>query len=224
MQTLDLQKEMRRAWAENSDLKRDGEDSHFANVELIERFPPAGTIDMLLCKFYNGIHPHFPIIHINDVSRSFSSVWHDAQVPHLSSLSLLASILACAVFCMTEEESQDLAIDRTFTPSQKGPAFSRSLARTKQISLQYIKLSKDILELNDYTMNVDLDTIRSLLLCQYALTIFHNDGERANPQLWLTINLATSIGLHRDGALYGLSQEMIEQRRAVYSGILVLQG
>jgi hypothetical protein len=133
---------------------------------------------------------------------------------------LLAAILASSVNSFTEEE---LCNGPNLIPPSPQASGESQQWSGPQISRYFFLLSKEFLERNDYTVNPDLQAIQALLLHQYCTSVFLGQGERASPQLWMIMNLAVSIGLHRDGFLYGLSKKVVERRKFVLTGILVIQ-
>ncbi|KIX99116.1 uncharacterized protein Z520_04692 [Fonsecaea multimorphosa CBS 102226] len=221
---MDFQHELRQALQQRSVSAEKRPAQQFANLELLSQFPKTAIIENLLCRYYTDVHPHFPVAYIPDISRAFSSVWYNSNVPHWSFLALICSTLACAVWCAPENELIELQTLNTADWNDGQSLPKDIMSKRKTSSHHFLNLGAKILELNDYKMNINLDVLRSLLLRDLTHTVFFNDGERANPELWATTNLATSIGLHRAGALYGLEEGVIQQRKAVWTGIQVLSG
>lgn len=220
---MDFQHELRQVLQQGSVSAKKHPALQFANLKLLSQFPKTATTESLLCRYYAEVHPHFPVADIPSMSRTFTSVWYNSNVPHWSFLALICSVLACALWCARENELIDFQTLNT-EDWDDGQSLPKDVISRKKVANHFLDLGVRILEINDYKMNINLDVLRSLLLRDFARTVFFNDGERANSELWATTNLATSIGLHRAGALYGLEEGVIQQRKAVWTGIQVLSG
>lgn len=191
-------------------------------LDFLRRFLERPFMDDLILTFVKEVHPHFPILQPDDLSVDFASIWEASTAQNPMILSLVAAVSACAVCCKGNELGQ--YYDCRFANSEDFmSAEEPAQPQWKRVSTYFLQLSSDILNANDYTVNIDLYSIQALLLSQYCLTIFHSDGDRASPHFWMTVNLAVSIGLHRDGSLYGLSQRDTESRRMVWVGLQIVQ-
>ncbi|KAH8585338.1 hypothetical protein B0O99DRAFT_647224 [Bisporella sp. PMI_857] len=194
--------------------------SNASNAALLNRFPSAPAVEFLTRIYILQVHPHFPILDADDVVEQSNSVWINGEAASCSFLSVMAAVLACAAHTLSDglaNQQVDLMPLDCLVSDPNPPS------QPSEISTYLMSLLNDILEAYDFSINPDLNTIQALLLRQYYLTIFLGDGERANPQLWMTVNLAGCIGLHRDGSLYGLSPLVVERRKSVWAGVHMLQ-
>jgi hypothetical protein len=173
-------------------------------AELLSRFPPKATADILVSRYFNTYDPGIHIIHGPTFQKQYDQHW---LTPNDSSVIWLG--LVYAMMCIALQ-SYTRAGDEP--PEYRGQSWS--------MSGEYRNLTAQCLAAADITSPISF-MLEVLILHVYADYARSRDSQAGIlVSTGIIVRLAMRMGLHRDSAPYpGMSVFQGEMRRRIWAAI-----
>lgn len=186
-------------------------------ANLLKTLPPKIVCDALLQSFSIGVHPILPLIHLPTLQKDYNSFWQWCRNSDISQpdnkllgdptfLCLLFSVLYCGA--------------RTVLPATWTAGSLKGLKKDRIVE-QLQRSQSASLNACQYLPYPTLSTLVSSLL---AHSCSRPDAEFFEDVRFLSsvVRIAQSMGLHLDGASFGLDLVTCELRRRVWWHIIWL--
>ena len=99
-----------------------------------------------------------------------------------------------------------------------GTLHNLELDANDPLATEYVDLAKRSLTRGDFLQHNTISALRSLHVIAHVLleTEGGRNGDSAWPLWGLNMRLVVAMGLHRDGFRWGLSPQVMQERRLVY--------
>ncbi len=175
-----------------------------SKAEILSRFPPKPTADILVSRFFNTYDPGIHIIHGPTFQKEYDKHWVNPDETPIIWLGLVFSMMCIAL------QSYSRAGDEP--PEYHNKSWS--------MSKEYGDLTAQCLILADITQPIT-NMLETLLLHLHAEYARSRDAEVGILiSIGIIVRLAMRMGLHRDPGPYsGISVFQGEMRRRVWAAI-----
>ena len=183
---------------------------------ILRDLPGKSVCDIMYKAFLNGVHPIMPLIHVPTFAKEYSAFWvwfpnniRSMPDPTLSEnhgfFPLFFSILYAGSMSLTAE-----AIEKII-PGQTKMEVTKSLYSG----------SMHALSASSFPRTPTLSSLIAFLIAQTCL-IREEEPLTSCSFLGMAMRVAQSMGLHRDGSLFGLNEIECEIRRRIWWHIVYL--
>ncbi|KAF2203549.1 hypothetical protein GQ43DRAFT_258364 [Delitschia confertaspora ATCC 74209] len=175
-----------------------------SHVELLSRFPPKPTADLLVSRYFNTYDPGIHIIHGPTFQKQYDKHWQNPSESPVIWLGLCFAMMCIAL------QSYSRAGDEP--PEYRGKSWA--------LSSEYRNLTAQCLVMADITQPIT-DMLETLILHVYADYARSRDTEVGILlSTGIITRLAMRMGLHRDSTPYpGISVFQGEMRRRVWAAV-----
>lgn len=162
----------------------------------------ASSTDLVLLQLFHILHD--PTLHIR-----YTEFCNAPGEVAPAFLALLFVILAVAILTLEVDDPllEELSRERS------------GIARIRSIAARYRQAAMKCLSADQFMVQHNLDTVKSLVLLIYAMS--HTDGPTW-PLLGLTLHIATAIGCHIDPKHLDVGPVEAEERRRCWAGLKML--
>lgn len=173
-------------------------------ADLLSRFPPKATADILVSRYFNTYDPGIHIIHGPTFQKQYDKHWLNPSETPVIWLGLVFAMMCIAL------QSYSRAGDEP--PEYRGKSW--------EMSSEYRNLTAQCLAAADITSPI-LNMLEALILHVYADYARSRDSQAGIlVSTGIIVRLAMRMGLHRDAAPYpGISVFHGEMRRRVWAAI-----
>ncbi|KAF2465081.1 uncharacterized protein BDR25DRAFT_92825 [Lindgomyces ingoldianus] len=173
-------------------------------AEILSRFPPKPTADILVSRYFNTYDPGIHIIHGPTFQKQYDKHWLNPNESPVIWLGLVFAMMCIAL------QSYSRAGDEP--PEYRGKSWA--------MSSEYRSLTAQCLVMADITQPIT-DMLETLILHVYADYARSRDAEVGILiSTGIIVRLAMRMGLHRDPAPYsGISIYQGEMRRRVWAAV-----
>ncbi|KAJ6109911.1 hypothetical protein N7486_002146 [Penicillium sp. IBT 16267x] len=180
-----------------------------SRAELLALLPPGRHCDTLKEVYFRVFSPVFHILHDLTFEAEYQQFCHDPGSVSTSWLALLFAILAIAVSALEDDDPllSDLGRERTV---------SRNI---KVLSARYRSAALRCLAADGVMTRHSINSLQSLVLINYARL---HRGLPFWTLLGFTHNVAISMGCHLDPERFVLGPIEREERRRVWTGLMML--
>ncbi|KAJ5733467.1 hypothetical protein N7493_002253 [Penicillium malachiteum] len=180
-----------------------------SRTELLALLPPGRYCDNLKEVYFRVFSPVFHILHDLTFEAEYQQFCHDPGSVSTSWLALLFAILAIAVSALDDDDPllSDLGRERTV---------SRNI---KALSARYRSASLRCLAADGVMTRHSINSLQALVLVSYARL---HRGLPFWTLLGLTHHVAISMGCHIDPERFFLGPIEREERRRVWTGLMML--
>lgn len=183
---------------------------------ILKDLPGKSVCDIMYKAFLNGVHPIMPLIHVPTFEKEYSAFWawfpnniRSMPDPTLSEnhgfFPLFFSILYAGSMSLTTK-----AIEKIL-PGQTKMEVTKSLYSG----------SMHALSASSFPRTPTIGSLIAFLITQTCL-IREEEPLTSCSFLGMAMRVAQSMGLHRDGSLFGLNEIECEVRRRVWWHIVYL--
>ncbi|KAL1394189.1 fungal-specific transcription factor domain-containing protein [Phyllosticta capitalensis] len=168
---------------------------------LVHSLPAKSMADTLLKQYWVAVHPVAPAVHRPSFERQYAAFWKDISVgvePRSSLQALiLAAMLSAAVSLSEEVVTNDYGTSKQELVESFKEGTEAALSRANVVR------------------TTKFETLQAFVM--YLIPLCRNEISRSHSALTaMAIRLAECMGLHRDGAQYGLSAVETHVRRLVW--------
>ncbi|KAK8243463.1 fungal-specific transcription factor domain-containing protein [Phyllosticta capitalensis] len=168
---------------------------------LVHSLPAKSMADTLLKQYWLAVHPVAPAVHRPSFERQYAAFWKDISVgvePRSSLQALiLAAMLSAAVSLSEEVVTNDYGTSKQELVESFKEGTEAALSRANVVR------------------TTKFETLQAFVM--YLIPLCRNEISRSHSALTaMAIRLAECMGLHRDGAQYGLSAVETHVRRLVW--------
>ncbi|KAK7509007.1 fungal-specific transcription factor domain-containing protein [Phyllosticta citriasiana] len=168
---------------------------------LINSLPAKSMADTLLKQYWRAVHPVAPAVHRPSFERQYTAFWKDISVgvePRSSLQALILAAMLSAAVSLSEE------------------AVTNDYGTSKQELVETFKEGTEAaLSRANVVRTTKFETLQAFVM--YLIPLCRNEISRSHSALTaMAIRLAECMGLHRDGAQYGLSAVETHVRRLVW--------
>ncbi|KAK7568945.1 fungal-specific transcription factor domain-containing protein [Phyllosticta citricarpa] len=168
---------------------------------LINSLPAKSMADTLLKQYWRAVHPVAPAVHKPSFERQYTAFWKDISVgvePRSSLQALILAAMLSAAVSLSEE------------------AVTNDYGTSKQELVETFKEGTEAaLSRANVVRTTKFETLQAFVM--YLIPLCRNEISRSHSALTaMAIRLAECMGLHRDGAQYGLSAVETHVRRLVW--------
>ncbi|KAF8462931.1 fungal-specific transcription factor domain-containing protein [Kalaharituber pfeilii] len=181
---------------------------------LVSALPSKSQCDALCKSYFHGVHPLMPMLHAPTFIAHYRAFWADHQqraergfavtedTPYVV---LLSAVLFAGAISSSSEEVSSL-----FDGRPKSSIIAQLLS-TANLALEIFQFPK-------------VATYKSLMAFLIIRSCLLGDEEplMSSNMVSMAMRIAQSMGLHRDGGHYGLSEVECEVRRRIWWHILYL--
>jgi hypothetical protein len=174
------------------------------HAELLSRFPPKATADILVSRYFNTYDPGTHIIHGPTFQRQYDKHWLSPNETPIIWLGLCFAMMCIALQSYTRAGDEP--------PEYKGTSWA--------MSSEYRTLTAQSLAAADITNPITnmLETMILHVHADYALSRDSQAGMMVSTSI--VVRLAMRMGLHRDSSPYpGISVFQGEMRRRLWAAI-----
>ncbi|CAZ85483.1 unnamed protein product [Tuber melanosporum] len=189
----------------------------FEIIPLILRdLPDKPMCDIMYKAFLNGVHPIMPLIHVPTFAKEYNAFW--AWFPN--------NIRSIPDPTLTENHGFfPLLLSVLYAGSMSLPAKVIEKILTGQSKIEVTKSlysgSMHALSASSFPRTPTVSSLIAFLITQTCL-IREEEPLTSCSFLGMAMRVAQSMGLHRDGSLFGLNEIECEVRRRVWWHILYL--
>ncbi|KAJ5752174.1 hypothetical protein N7520_009091 [Penicillium odoratum] len=180
-----------------------------SRAELLALLPPGRYCDTLKEVYFRVFSPVFHILHDLTFEAEYQQFCHDPSSVSTSWLALLFAILAIAISALEDDDPllSDLGRERTV---------SRNM---KVLSARYRSAALRCLAADGVMTRHSINSLQSLVLISYARL---HRGLPFWTLLGFTHHVAISMGCHLDPERFVLGPIEREERRRVWTGLMML--
>jgi hypothetical protein len=186
------------------------EEPTFDWSQLAARMPPKDTCDELYRLFLSDIHPLIPILHVPTFHDKYNRFWNGPwRHANYEELIAFQPLLHAVLFGGAVGRSTHCDWSSPFAP------------KNRQLSATFLKLATEALSTLDFPNCATIESLQAFLLV-HTLQIQEDQSLSSCSFVAIAFRASQSLGLHKDGAQFGLDTVQIEVRRRIWCHVLHL--
>ena len=177
--------------------------------DLLKGVPGREYSDYFIHEFFLVVPTYCPIVHAPSFKKKYADFWREPAQIDLSVLGMLFAALALGVGVCDSDDAvlvDLLAIEQT--------------EQRSDLVAKYHNCAKQCLVQDAFFVSSKIEHLQTFVFLWVYHYCMDGDLNMVWPLYGMMIVMATGIGIHRDGQLFGLDTIQTETRRRIWSFLL----